>query len=120
MLDIISKYKIGREIQIGESKAIYCHELGHCFSHNQQEAKSTGRNIEDELDSDTFAVEVCDISPYILEKALAKSYEYEIKNIGQKVGLTQERLNRYIEEMKARKKNVQRLIHEYEHKQASR
>lgn len=54
-----------------------------------------------------------------MEKALAKSYEYEIRNIGKKVGLTQERLNRYIEEMKIRKKNVQRLIHEFEDKEPS-
>lgn len=65
-------------------------------------------------------MEQCDISPYVLEKALAKSYEYEIKNIGSVVGLTQERLNRYLEEMKARKRNVQRLIHEFESKQQSR
>jgi len=52
--------------------------LGHCFSHNQQESKNNSRNIDDEVDSDTFAVEKCDISPYVLEKALAKSYEYEI------------------------------------------
>ena len=51
-----------------------------------------------------------------MERALAKSYEYEIRNIGEKVGLTQERLNRYIAEMKTRKKNVQRLIHEFEKK----
>lgn len=73
-----------------------------------------------EVDSDTFAVEQCNISPYILERALAKSYEYEIRNISEKLGLTQERLNRYIEEMKARKKNVQRLIYEFENRQPSR
>lgn len=50
-----------------ERKAIYCHELGHCFS-----------------------------TKYVLEKALAKSYEYEIQNIGKKVGLTQEALNRFL------------------------
>lgn len=48
-----------------ERKAIYCHELGHCFSHNQQESKGNERNICDEVDSDTFAVEQCGISPYI-------------------------------------------------------
>lgn len=73
-----------------------------------------------EVDSDTFAVEQCNISPYVLERALAKSYEYEIRNISEKLGLTQERLNRYIEEMKARKKNVQRLIYEFENRQSSR
>lgn len=94
--------------------------MGHCFSHNQQESTDNSRNIDDEVDSDTFAVEKCDISPYILEKALAKSYEYEIQNIGKKVGLTQEALNKYVEEMKTRKRNVQRLIHIFEEKEASR
>ncbi len=103
-----------------ERKAIYCHELGHCFSHNQQESKGNERNICDEVDSDTFAVEQCGISPYILEKALAKSYEYEIRNIGQKTDLTQERLDRYVKEMKTRKENVRRLIHEFEDKETSR
>ena len=72
------------------------------------------------FDSDTFAVEQCGISPYILEKALAKSYEYEIRNIGQKTDLTQERLDRYVKEMKTRKENVRRLIHEFEDKETSR
>ena len=102
-----------------ERKAIYCHELGHCFSSNQQKSKNSERNIDDEVDSDTFAVEKCDISPYVLEKALAKSYEYEIQNIGKKVGLTQEALNRYVEEMRTRKRNVQRLIHIFEEKESS-
>lgn len=94
--------------------------MGHCFSHNQKESKNNSRNIDNEVDSDTFAIEKCDISPYVLEKALAKSYEYEIQNIGKKVGLTQEALNRYVEEMKTRKSNVQRLIHIFEEKEASR
>ena len=72
-----------------ERKAIYCHELWHCFSANQQKSKDSERNIDDEVDSDTFAVEKCDIFPYVLEKALAKSYEYKIQNIGKRVGLTQ-------------------------------
>lgn len=87
---------------------------------NQHNSNSSERDINDEVDSDSFAVEQCDISPYVLEKALAKSYEYEIKNIGKKVGLTQDRLNRYIEEMKIRKKNVQRLILEFEDKEQSK
>lgn len=94
--------------------------MGHCFSPNQQESKNNKRNIDDEVDSDTFAVEKCDISPYVLEKALAKSYEYEIQNIGKREGLTQEALNRYVEEMKIRKRNVQRLIHIFEEKDTSR
>ncbi len=61
-----------------------------------------------------FAVKQCGISPYILERALSKSYEYEIKNISRKKGLTQESVNRYIQEMKARKRNVEKLIQEYE------
>ena len=103
-----------------ERKAIYCHELGHCFSHNQQSSKGNERNICDEIDSDTFAVEQCGISPYILEKALAKSYEYEIRNIGQKTDLTQKRLDRYVKEMKTRKENVTRLIHKFEDKAKSK
>lgn len=55
-----------------------------------------------------------------MEKALAKSYEYEIRNIGQKTDLTQERLDRYVKEMKTRKENVRRLIHEFEDKEKSK
>lgn len=99
-----------------ERKAIYCHELGHCFSNNQQNNKGKKRCIEDEVDSDIFAVEQCDISPYILERALAKSYNYEIENISKKKKLTQERLDRYIEEMKMRKENLKRLIQKFEEK----
>ena len=103
-----------------ERKAIYCHELGHCFSNNQQNNKGKKRCIEDEIDSDKFAVEQCDISPYILESALAKSYNYEIENIFKKKNLTQERLDRYIEEMKIRKENVKKLIKKFEEKAQSR
>lgn len=97
-----------------ERKAIYCHELGHCFSINQKNKVQKGRDVFEEVDSDTFAVKQCGISPYILERALQKSYEYEIKNMSKKNGLTQERVNRYIQEMKARKRNVEKLIQEYE------
>ncbi len=100
-----------------ERKAIYCHELGHCFSHNQQVSKENERKVFNEVDSDTFAVEQCGISPYVLENALAKTYEYEIRNIGQKKDLTQERLDRFVKEMKARKENVRRLIREFEDKE---
>lgn len=34
--------------------------------------------------------------------------------MSKKKGLTQERVNRYIQEMKARKRNVEKLIQEYE------
>ena len=95
-------------------KAIYCHELGHCFSINQKNKIQKGRDVFEEVDSDTFAVKQCGISPYVLERALAKSYEYEIKNISRKKSLTQERVDRYIQEMKARKRNVEKLIQEYE------
>lgn len=95
-----------------ERTAIYCHELGHCFSVNQGHIGLGERNIADEVDSDTFAVKQCGIKPELLESALAKSYEYEIKNMGKKKNLTQERLDRYLEEMKARKQNVRRLINE--------
>ena len=97
-----------------ERKAIYCHELGHCFSPNQQENSGTGRKISEEVDSDTFAVKYCGISPHILERALAKSFEYEMKDIGRKKDVTQERIDRYIEEMKARKRNIEKLIREIE------
>ena len=96
-----------------ERKAIYCHELGHCFSNNQKKSTSSERNISDEVDSDTFAVKQCGISPYTLERALARSYEYEIKNIPKK-NISKERINRYLEEMKARKLNAEKLILELE------
>ena len=100
-----------------ELEAIYCHELGHCFSENQLENKKEERNVENEIDSDTFAVRKCGISPYVLESALAKTYEYEIKNIDKKENMTQERLNRFVNEMRARKRNVEKLINEFENKE---
>lgn len=66
------------------------------------------------MDSDTFAVKQCGISPYTLERALAKSFEHEIRNIPRKKHVSQERINRYLEEMKARKTNVEKLILELE------
>ncbi len=94
-----------------ERKAIYCHELGHCFSENQKNnAGSNIREIDKEIDSDTFAVEKCGISPYVLERALAKTYDYQIKHIKEKKDLTQERLDRFVNEMRARKRNIERLI----------
>lgn len=68
------------------------------------------------MDSDRFAVEQCGISPYILASALAKTYNYDIMGIHKNKNLTQERLSRYIEEMKRRKDNVERLIKEFEDK----
>ena len=97
-----------------DKKLVCAHELGHCFSPNQQENSGTGRKISEEVDSDTFAVKYCDISPHILERALAKSFEYEMKDIGRKKDVTQERVDRYIEEMKARKRNIEKLIREIE------
>lgn len=102
-----------------ERKAIYCHELGHIFSINQQNS-SIGRQIDEEIDSDTFAVEKCGISPEILESTLRKTYEYEIAHISEKQSLTQERLDRFISEMQLRKRNIERLIREKASKASER
>lgn len=72
------------------------------------------------MDSDTFAVEQCGISPYILESALAKTYEYEIKNINTKPNVTQEQLDRFVEEMKSRKANIKKIMGKFEDKETSR
>ena len=94
-----------------ERKAIYCHELGHSFSVNQQKcSRDKGRQIYEEVDSDTFAVEKCGISPEAVESALKKTYEYEINHIYEKKNLTQERLDTFIREMQLRKRNIERLI----------
>ena len=92
-----------------ERKAIYCHELGHVFSINQKNDIRNGRQIDKEIDSDTFAVEKCGMLPSVLESALAKTYEYEIKHLESKEGLTQEKLDRFINEMRARKRNIEKL-----------
>jgi hypothetical protein len=102
-----------------ERRAIYCHELGHCFSSNQGQNKNSKRNIDDEVDSDTFAVKQCDVPPRVLKSALKKSYEYEIAHIDSKKDLTQERFDRYVEEMKARKANANRLIIEVDNQNIS-
>ena len=97
-----------------ERMSIYCHELGHNFSPNQQqkEKKDNTRSVADEIDSDTFAVKKCGISPEVLESALKKTYEYDIKHISEKKDITQEKLDTYINEMRARKRNVEQLIKE--------
>lgn len=93
-----------------ERKAIYCHELGHSFSENQQiENNDDKRCIETEINCDTFAIEKCGISSEILENALRKTYEYEIKNIDKKQNMTQERLDRFVNEMRLRKRNIERI-----------
>lgn len=96
-------------LDVEERKAIYCHELGHNFSSNQSKIEDK-RNIAYEVDSDTFAVEKCGIDPYVLESALKKTYEYDIQNLKNKANMTQERLDKYVNEMKARKENIKRLI----------
>lgn len=94
-----------------ERKAIYCHELGHVFSKNQlSNASETSRQIDDEIDSDTFAIEKCGVSPKILESALKKTYEYEINQIPKKKDVTQERIDRFTREMQLRKRNIEKLI----------
>lgn len=96
-----------------ERKAIYCHELGHIFSKNQLNNDSkTGRQIKNEIDSDTFAVEQCKIDPEILESALKKTYEYEINQITKKKNITQESIEKFVSEMRLRKRNIEKLIYD--------
>lgn len=103
----------GIGLSSNERTAIYCHELGHCFSKNQNHDGNPKRNISDEVDADTFAVKTCGISPYVLEEALKKTYNYEIKKAKNNKNISVERINRFIEEMTARKRNVERLIKEF-------
>lgn len=94
-----------------ERKAIYCHELGHVFSKNQLSNDSkTARQIDNEIDSDIFAVEKCKIDPEILESALKKTYEYEINQVTKKKNITQERIDKFVSEMRLRKRNIEKLI----------
>ena len=103
--------KIG--FSVDERRAIYCHELGHIFSKNQLDnKKSSCRKIDDEIDSDTFAVKECKIEPEVLENALKKTYKYEINQITQKENMSQERVERFVNEMSQRKKNIEKLIRE--------
>lgn len=103
-----------------ERRAIYCHELGHCFSDNQKNSSSKKREIADEVDSDTFAVEKCDISTDVLESALRKTYEYYVEKAKKDTNMTDERVQRFIQEMTARKRNVERLKNKLETKEVSR
>lgn len=98
------------ELNAEERKCIYCHELGHCFSENQKGIKDRKRAIEYEVDSDTFAVEKCGISVDVLESALKKTYEYYIASIGTiQETPSKEKVELFVEEMTARKRNVERL-----------
>ena len=94
-----------------ERTAMYCHELGHIFSKNQlSNASETGRQIKNEIDSDTFAVEKCGIDPKILQNALKKTIEYEINNINKKKNITQERIDKFVKEMRLRIINIENII----------
>ena len=92
-----------------ERRAIYCHELGHCFSDNQKDSSSKKREIADEVDSDTFAIEKCDVPIDVLESALKKTYEYCVSKAKKDINMTDERVQRFIQEMTARKRNIERL-----------
>lgn len=91
-----------------ERKAIYCHEMGHVYSPNQKN-RTKERNYADEIDIDTFAIEKCDISIDVLESALKKTYEYDIKRIKNGQQKDKAKIKRYIDEMTARKRNIERL-----------
>ena len=106
-----------------ERKVIYCHELGHCFSPNQTKMRDELTEEERcmyEIDTDTFAVEQCDMSPYVLKSALEKTYTYGIKSIEKKPHLTKEKIDRFVKEMNARIKNAERLIRQYEQNKNSK
>lgn len=97
-----------------ERKCIYCHELGHCFSQNQKDKPmNTLRNIEDEVDSDNFAVKMLGISPFVLESSLKKTINYHIANFKKRNDLTKEEVEEYIVEMTERTKNARNLIKEF-------
>lgn len=102
--------KMLEEMQLtsDERKAIYCHELGHVYSKNQKN-RTEERNYAYEIDSDTFAIEKCDISIDVLESALKKTYEYDIKRIENGQQKDKAKIKRYIVEMTARKRNIERL-----------
>ena len=100
---ILKDMKLEKE----ERKVMYCHELGHIFGDEKIISSRNGRTIEEEVMCDTYAVEKLKNKPEILENALRKTYEYEISKIN---GSTDKnRINRYIEEMTARKRNVEKL-----------
>lgn len=90
-----------------ERNAIYCHELGHCFSEKQQSSTSKERTIEDEIDSDTFAVEKCGVELGVLASSLKKTMEYNLNNAPSDI--TQERIEKFITEFNLRLNNVKIL-----------
>lgn len=93
-----------------EIMAIISHELGHLFSENQQEEKiSKGRVLDDELDSDTFAVEKCGIKPEVLESALKKDYLFKMKQYKEQGRLSDSKVKEYTHEMEKRIANARRL-----------
>ena len=63
---------------------------------------------------DTYAVEKLKNNPEILENTLRKAYEYEIGKINEITD--KNKISKFIEEMIARKRNVERLK-QREHKE---
>ena len=100
---ILKDMKLEKE----ERKAMYCHELGHIFGDEKIISSRNGRTIDEEVMCDTYAVEKLKNKPEILENALRKTYEYDIININKY--MDKNRIDRYIEEMTARKRNVEKL-----------
>ncbi len=94
-----------------ERRAIYCHEIGHCFSEKQKNSSNKERLIEDEVDSDTFAIKECGIDPEVMMSAVKKTYKYYISEIRNTPNITIERVNRYIEEMDKRVSNIKKYIY---------
>ncbi len=97
-----------------EVMAIMAHELGHLFSDNQKDKDGTDdRTVEDELDSDKFAVEKCGIDPEVLESALRKDYNFKMKQLEDKMkSVPIEKVNAYKSEMEKRILNAQRMQQE--------
>ncbi len=92
--------------------AIMAHELGHLFSENQQgEKNSDGRILDDEIDSDTFAVQKCGIKPKVLESALRRDYNFKMRQAEAKK-VPNEKVSEYVTEMEKRIENIKRLKNE--------
>ena len=95
-----------------EIMAIMAHELGHLFSENQQvERISNERALDEEIDSDTFAVEKCGIRPEVLESALRKDYNFKMRQAESKK-VPAEKVAKYKAEMEKRIANAKRLQQE--------
>lgn len=103
---IIKNKKVMDEMNLNleERRAIYCHELGHYYNQKEVGNSKKERLIDDEINSDNFAIKKLKVKPEIMENTLKKMRKYYIeKNNGTDIYM------KLIHEIDCRCENVKKI-----------